>query len=67
MRKDEDLNKIFILKNCELDGALFSNNKDKKLSKFIEYLNNFGETDLIELHKCFLQNNIADLANEIHV
>jgi len=66
-RKTDVLNKIFILKNCELDGALFSNNKDEKLSKFIEYLNNFGETDLIELHKCLPQNKIADVANEIHV
>lgn len=66
-RKTEDLSKIFILKNCELDAGLFSMNKHEKLSKFIEYLNNFGETDLIELHKCLPQNEIAETNNTKHL
>ena len=50
--KAENLNKIFILKNNEPDAVLFSINSYKKLSAFIEYLDNAGEEDLLELHNC---------------
>ena len=66
-RKAGDLNKIFILKNYKPDAALFSNNKNEKLSKFIEYLDNVGEADLMELHKCLPQNKIAEVNNLKHL
>jgi len=50
--KAENLSKIFILKNNEPDAVLFSINSYKKLSAFIEYLDNVEDADLLELHNC---------------
>lgn len=61
-KKAENLNKIFILKNNEPDAVLFSINKYKELSEFIEYLDNAGEEALLELRKCLPQNEISDMS-----
>jgi len=61
-KKAENLNKIFILKNNEPDAVLFSINKYKELSEFIEYLDNVGEEDLLELRKCLPQNEISEMS-----
>lgn len=61
-KKAENLNKIFILKNNEPDAVLFSINKYKELSEFIEYLDNVREEDLLELRKCLPPNEISEMS-----
>lgn len=46
--KAESLDKLFILKNNQLDAVLFSMTKYEKLSAFVEYIESLKEDDAIE-------------------
>jgi hypothetical protein len=46
--KAESLNKLYILKNNQLDAVLFSITKYEKLSAFIEYIESLKEDDVIK-------------------
>lgn len=46
--KAESLDKLFILKNNQLDAVLFSITKYEKLSAFVEYIESLKEDDTIK-------------------
>lgn len=50
--KAESLDKLFILKNNQLDAVLFSITKYEKLSIFVEYIESLTEEDILKLIEC---------------